>query len=82
LPPDLPSRTGDPAHLETVDVNGDLYMGRVVDAGPLGRRGRRPEAQHQEHRRGHVSEPASETARLRIFALDRPEVAPGFAAAS
>ncbi len=74
-------KPGDPAHLEMVDVQGDLYMGRVVDAGLS--------VDALEDLKRNIKSIITVTfpnqraqGPIRIFALDRPDVAPGFAAAS
>lgn len=74
-------RPGDPARLEIVEVKGDLFIGRVLDGGlPIEEMG-----DLERNIRSivavtfSVSKPAGA---LRIFAVEREEVASGLAAAA
>jgi len=74
-------KPGDPAHLDLIDVRGDLYMGRILDGGlaldDLGDLERNIKSIIAMT----FSIPRASGA-LRIFAIEQGELASGFAAAS
>lgn len=74
-------KAGDPAHLDLLDVRGDLYIGRVLDGGLA----LDEMADLQRNIKSIVAvtfATGKPSGALRIFALDRDELASGFAAAS
>jgi hypothetical protein len=74
-------KAGDPAHLDLLDVRGDLYIGRVLDGGLA-----LDEISDLQRNIKSIVAVTFATGKpsgsLRIFAVDRDELASGFAAAS
>jgi hypothetical protein len=74
-------KPGDPAHLELMEIRGDLFMGRVLDGGlPFDELG-----DLERNIKSIIAVTFSvpkPPGQLRIFAIDRDELASGFAAAS
>jgi hypothetical protein len=74
-------KPGDPAHLDLLDVRGDLYMGRILDGGLALDELADLERNIKSIIATTFSLPKA-SGQLRIFAIDRDEIASGFAAAS
>jgi hypothetical protein len=74
-------KPGDPAHLELLEVRGDLFMGRVLDGGLA-----LDELGDLERNIRSIVAATFSTGKpggsVRLFAVDRDELASGFAAAS
>ena len=74
-------KIGDPAHLDLIDVRGDLYMGRVLDGGL----GLDEVADLERNIKSIIAMTFSlprASGQLKIFAIERDDLASGFAAAS
>ena len=74
-------KAGDPAHLDLIDVRGDLYMGRALEGGLALDQLGDLERNIKSIIAMTFSLPRA-SGQLKIFAIERDDLASGFAAAS